>query len=915
MPPIRFPARALALVAGLLAAGFTHAMQFVVTTPADSGPGSLRAAIGMANTTAGIPDSITFAIDPMVHGHGPWTIALRQPLPPIADRVIVSGYSQPGSAPGFPARPMIDIDVSGMTCRPDRDFGSPLTVIRGGERSLIAGLNVFGEATADCRGAGILVLADGVQLVSNRIGLRADGSVAGLHGLSAGIGVLMSRGVIVGGPGSDEGNVFAGIDTRALVIDGEQHTVRNNWFGSNGMGEVAVGSMIGKAGLLTGAIVLYPPRAYASLYSLAIQTASFGLRDSHITGNHFVAVDYDGIYLMGGGPQGPDSHGNHVTGNRFGTNVWGLPGAGTGTAIRLAKAIRDTEIADNLISNSNSGIVLHPRNREPEQAPAGAGNRISRNRFTDLDAPAIELADAVPLANDALDADEGANRLQNRPVLRLANTAGLLEGDLHSMPGRSYTIELFLSAACGHAGGNVADLFLQSFSVTTDGHGDAAFSRVLPQPAFDHFQVGDVLTATATDADGNTSELSDCVGVAATLPVTLRMPTYPARVPAMDQTLGVSVTIAGNGPLPPSGSVVFSVIDPLGRRRELGRATIANGQASLPPPPQGVLPQAGRYRIEARYDGDARYAANAQLSADVVVFRPASALLQPERSAPVRHDPGSGVWEWLDPGSPQSLSVDWADSYIDADRFDGRATDQMLFSKGGEYFLVDAQGRAQRRTSGVLGSREIVDLIQVDDDVLADALVRDPASGEYAIVRRLFQREQGETLRPLGISAELQWRGSGDIDGDGHTDLVFQVPGSNQASIVLMRDGAAVATVRVAMPDLPLRQVTTADVDGDGFDDLLWSDPATTKIEVERFERGHAAGHLEGDLGTAGWSLPGPVHAAKPGDNDYGMVELLLDDGVGNPSLWTGLRMGSSSVYGTLEVLPYGGGYELERSR
>ena len=57
------------------------------------------------------------------------------------------------------------------------------------------------------------------------------------------------------------------------------------------------------------------------------------------------------------------------------------------------------------------------------------------------------------------------------------------------------------------------------------------------------------------------------------------------------------------------------------------------------------------------------------------------------------------------------------------------------------------------------------------------------------------------------------------------------------------------------------------------------------------------------------------MHAAKPGDNDYGMVELLLDDGVGNPSLWTGLRMGSSSVYGTLEVLPYGGGYELERSR
>ncbi len=67
----------------------------------------------------------------------------------------------------------------------------------------------------------------------------------------------------------------------------------------------------------------------------------------------------------------------------------------------------------------------------------------------------------------------------------------------------------------------------------------------------------------------------------------------------------------------------------------------------------------------------------------------------------------------------------------------------MRFSKGGECFLVDGQGHAQRRTSGVLGSREILDLIQIDDEVQADALVRDPTSG--------------------------------DIDGDGHTELVFQV--------------------------------------------------------------------------------------------------------------------------------------------
>jgi hypothetical protein len=901
-------------VSGIAAAGLAHAASFRVTTPADSGAGSLRQAIADANANPGF-DGISFAIDPAVSGPGPWTIALRSPLPPIKGRIAMSGFSQPGSRPGFPAQPLIEIDIAGMACNANNDFGSALTLVRGAERSLVSGLAFVGNS-AGCGGAAMLVLADGVKVVANRFGVRANGDVVGLGGVSAALGVLMSRDSVIGDPDPDNGNIFAGIASIALAIDGTNHTVQHNWFGSNGMGEAVGGSTIGHAGVLTGSIALNVPRAYRSVYPIQTQRDSFGLRDSGIVDNHFVAVDYDGIYLHGGAP-GPDTSGNSIARNLFGTNVWGLPAFGTGTAIRLEDGTRDTVVADNAIRNGNAGIVFAPRSSNPSSTPAGTGNRLSRNVFLDLNSTAIALTTQSPLANDPLDADEGPNRLQNRPELTSANTAGLLEGSLHSMPGRTYTIEVFLSAACTSSGGDVADMFLQSFDVTTDGQGDAGFAQVLNQPPFGRLQDGDVLTATATDTDGNTSELSACVSVADLLPVALTLPRYPLRMAAMDGTLDIAVDVAGNGPVPPTGSVVFTVVDPNRRSRELGRAPVVNGRASLPPPPQGALPQGGRYTIEARYEGDARYAPNAVSSGTLFVFRPPTALLQFDQSAPVRHDLVSDAREWLDLGTQQwmPLGMGVFDAYIDADRFDGLATDQALVRKGGVYYTVDAGGRMTPRSSGVLGNGEILDLIQVDGDIEADALVRDPATRRYAIVQCLFQRDRCEAITPLDVNPELEWRGSGDFDGDGRTDLVFQQPGSTNATILLMDDGKPRGSVGVRMPDLPRGQIATADVDGDGFDDLLWTDPAGTLVEVELFQYGRPSGHAQGSLRATGWSLPGAVYTSKAGMPDFGSAQLLLDNSAGDATFWTGLSIGSGTLTGSFQLIFGNVDFALERTR
>src|SRR5262245_48133640 len=66
---------------------------FFVTTTADTGGGSLRAAITAANSSPGL-DQIHFLIVP----GGLQSIAPTSPLPEITDPVIIDGTTQPGYA-------------------------------------------------------------------------------------------------------------------------------------------------------------------------------------------------------------------------------------------------------------------------------------------------------------------------------------------------------------------------------------------------------------------------------------------------------------------------------------------------------------------------------------------------------------------------------------------------------------------------------------------------------------------------------------------------------------------------------------------------------------------------------------------------------------------------------------------------
>ena len=107
------------------------------------------------------------------------------------------------------------------------------------------------------------------------------------------------------------------------------------------------------------------------------------------------------------------------------------------------------------------------------------------------------------LPNDPGDGDTGSNNFQNFPVLTSATTGGV-EGTLNSTPNTTFRLEFFANSVCDPSGFGEGETFLGSTTSTTDGSGNTNFTAIFPVP------LGDIVTATATDPNNNTSEFSAC---------------------------------------------------------------------------------------------------------------------------------------------------------------------------------------------------------------------------------------------------------------------------------------------------------------------------------------------------------------------------------------------------------------------
>ena len=120
--------------------------------------------------------------------------------------------------------------------------------------------------------------------------------------------------------------------------------------------------------------------------------------------------------------------------------------------------------------------------------------------------------------NDAGDGDTGPNNLQNFPVLNSSITTGSvirIRGNLDSAASTDFRIELFENDSCDASGNGEGETFLGATTATTNGAGIAGFDAILTKAV----AAGQLITATATDPDNNTSEFSACQTATATASV------------------------------------------------------------------------------------------------------------------------------------------------------------------------------------------------------------------------------------------------------------------------------------------------------------------------------------------------------------------------------------------------------------
>jgi hypothetical protein len=358
--------------------------------------------------------------------------------------------------------------------------------------------SIQGNVVSGNTGPGVELFGTGSRVLSNMIGLDVSGTTA----------LGNSVGVIVHGPQSEIGwpsapNTLSGnLGPGILVHTGASETkIVGNRIGTNASGSPGFGNggdgilVIGAPGVLIG------------------ETA---------WGNNIVANGGHGIALIG--VQDALVRGNRSTGNG-GSGIW-LEGGSN----RIGDPLNENVVA----FNDGDGISI--------AGATSVGNNLEGNSIHSNGGLGIDLGADGYTSNDDLDADTGANELQNHPTIlsaRLIGTEIRVDGELRSKPSSVYRINVFGSTACDPSGAGEGEWWFAISDVLTDSSGLATFSVFFTTP----LPVA-AITATARDAAGNTSEFSPCV-VPDTTSTTSTNPTVSSSTTLSSSTTTTTVPDSG----------------------------------------------------------------------------------------------------------------------------------------------------------------------------------------------------------------------------------------------------------------------------------------------------------------------------------------------------------------------------------
>lgn len=522
------------LCLGLLLLGSNaFATVFTVTTTADGGAGSLRQAIWNANTNPGA-DVIEFNLP----GSGVQTITPLTALPEITNSVAINGHSQPGSSTNnnwfgaMNAVLLVRLDGNliaspfAPALRFNRASGSSV-------RGLVMVRFDYGIQIYD---------SSSVVVAGNSIGLDVDGIARGMtyEGVSVSCPVFsVAMNNRIGGNAAGDRNVISGNGTGVsfLGTTAANNSVLGNLIGTDFSGKLPRGNVFACIAIQGSTNLSIGNESLGGQNVLSACTGAGGAGISILGGGwhslqgNIIGADISGFYDLGNSSDGifiQSASNVRITGNQIVNNRgngvqlfaasacvlernWIGTDSSSPTVLPLGNAL-----AGILISGSTNRVgSLTPYSGNVIEFNGGAGvavtsgerNEITGNDLYDNGGLGIDLGATGSATNDVGDADSGANLLQNYPLLTTAtNLYGSLRlsGSLQTSTNTSIRLEFFASPRFDPESFIEGQLFLGAANLVTDANGTAAFALTLSNaPPADY-----LVTATATDANGNTSEFS-----------------------------------------------------------------------------------------------------------------------------------------------------------------------------------------------------------------------------------------------------------------------------------------------------------------------------------------------------------------------------------------------------------------------
>ena len=296
--------------------------------------------------------------------------------------------------------------------------------------------------------------------------------------------------VVIGGPNDADRNLIVSSGNGVVLPfhsshpgPGTGYVIQGNYIGTDITGTVALARGDGLNAISNALVV-------GNLIS-GNPLGGMVLTDDNVVHGNLIGTALDGVSPM---PNG-----------NFG-GIWILGGNSTIGGVGPGEA--------NVIANNQSyGIVIY--NAYADSSQVNTRNRFSRNSIHTNGQLGISLNySQLILPNDTGDGDSWANNLigndgQNYPVLTSALLGSgnvSVSGTLNSIASSAFTLEFFANAVCDASGYGQGQTYIGKADVSTNASGNANFGPLtFAIPANQR-----VITSTATDAAGNTSEFSKC---------------------------------------------------------------------------------------------------------------------------------------------------------------------------------------------------------------------------------------------------------------------------------------------------------------------------------------------------------------------------------------------------------------------